>query len=99
MALPRRTRRSFSPGDDRMGLWSAIKGWFNRGEVGIKIVGTGETFCRTDPLLTGTVRLSTTARRRIKNVEVQLLLERTSGRGDERRTEEEVLGRYSITEL
>jgi hypothetical protein len=82
-----------------MGLWSTIKGWFNRGGVRIAIVETEKTFCLTDPILTGTVRLSTSSRRRVKNVEVTFVLQRTTGRGEERRTEEEVIGRYSITEL
>ena len=61
-----------------MGLWSTIKGWFNKGGVTIQIVETEKTFCLSDPLLAGTVRLSTQSPRRVNNVEVQLILERTT---------------------
>jgi SpoOM protein len=74
-----------------MGLWGTIKGWFNIGGVRVKVQGVTPMLPKTGNLITGKVLLSTKTDKEVKRMTYKLLLRRTSGRGEERKTKDHVL--------
>jgi hypothetical protein len=74
-----------------MGLWSTIKGWFNIGGVTVKVQGVNPMLPKTGSLITGKAVLTTKTDKEVKKMTYKLLLKRTSGRGEERKTKEHVL--------
>jgi hypothetical protein len=78
-----------------MGLWSTVKGWFNIGGVSVKLIEVENPFPKFDPVLGGTVRLTTKAEKEILSLEVRFVMEKTSGRGEDKETETVELGKYS----
>jgi len=82
-----------------MSLWSTIKGWFNVGGVTVKLIEVENPFPKFDPVLGGTVRLSTKSEKTILGLEVRFVMERTTGRGEEKKTEEVLLGKYSTKDV
>jgi hypothetical protein len=74
-----------------MGLLDTIKGWFNIGGVSVKIQDVNPMVPKTGNKITGKVILSTKTDKEVKTMAYKLLLKRTTGRGNERKTKDYVL--------
>jgi hypothetical protein len=81
-----------------MGLWSTIKGWFNIGGVKVKLEGVPSTVPKAGGEIRGQAVLTSKGDKHVLKVDYQFVLEKTTGRGDDRKTEEIVLGRSALTE-
>jgi hypothetical protein len=74
-----------------MGLMSTIKGWLNIGGVRVKVQGVKPLLPKTGSQITGKVVLTTKTDKEVKRMVYKLLLKRTSGRGEERKSKDHIL--------
>jgi hypothetical protein len=81
-----------------MGLWGTIKGWLNIGGVKVLLWKYSEPLRKSNPVITGAVLLKTRSPKTVLSMEVRLIEEHTTGKGEERKTETTVLGRYKVPE-
>jgi hypothetical protein len=81
-----------------MGFWDTIKGWLNIGGVSVKLQGVSPTVSKAGHEIPGKVALTTKSDKHVLKLQYQLVLERTTGRGDDKKTEEVVLGESSMAQ-
>lgn len=81
-----------------MGLWSTIKGWLNIGGVKVTLEGVPSTVSKAGGEIRGETVLTSKGDKHVLRVDYQFVLEKTTGRGDDKKTEEIVLGRAAMTE-
>lgn len=79
-----------------MGLLDTIKGWFNIGGVKVVIWKYDEPLKKSYPVINGEVIIRSKSNKTILSLEVKLVEEFTSGKGEDRRTETKVLGSYKV---
>lgn len=75
-----------------MGFMSTVKGWLNIGGVKVKLEGVSPTISRSMNTLGGKVRLVSKSDKEIIKLTYKLIMEVTTGKGDEKETKESVLG-------
>ena len=81
-----------------MGLWNSIKGWLNIGGVKVKLEGVPQTLPKPSGEVSGKVHLATKDAKHVLKMVYQLVEEKTSGRGDDEKTEEFVLGETVVSD-
>src|SRR5262245_49707786 len=79
-----------------MGLWDTIKGWLNIGGVKVLLWKYTEPLPRSRPVLTGAVLIKSKSNKTVLGLDVQLVEEFTSGKGEDRHTQTTVLGRIAF---
>ena len=81
-----------------MGLWNTIKGWLNIGGVKVKIHDMSQVVPRNGSRITGKVTLTTKSDKSVQKVVNKFLLKRTSGRGEEKKSEEFVIAQAVLNQ-
>jgi hypothetical protein len=81
-----------------MGFWSTIKGWFNIGGVKVNIEGLNQVIPKDGNRITAKVNLTTKEDKRINKVTYKFLLKKTTGRGEEKKTKENVISQHDLSE-
>ena len=81
-----------------MGLWGTIKGWLNIGGVKVKLEGVPQTLPKPSGEVSGKVHLVTKDAKHVLKMIYQLVEEKTTGRGDDKETEELVLGECVVAD-
>jgi hypothetical protein len=79
-------------------MWTKIKGWLNIGGVGVKLWKYSEPLKRSNPVITGAALLKTKSDKTILKTEFKFIEEVSSGSGENRKTETNVLGRVCYPE-
>jgi hypothetical protein len=79
-----------------MGLLDTVKGWFNIGGISVKIQDVNPMVPKTGNKITGKVLLNTKTDKQVKNMTYKLVLKQTTGRGNEQKTKEYVLGQSGL---
>jgi hypothetical protein len=79
-----------------VGFMDTIKGWLNIGGVKVKLSNVETKFPRNDNTMTGDVVLTSKSDKTVLDIEVEMVLEKSTGRGEERKTEKKVLGSFSF---
>jgi sporulation-control protein spo0M len=98
--LPRlpANRRPFDEEEVTMGLWDTIKGWFNIGGVKVKLQDVPSTVSKSGNEVTGKVVLTSKSDKQVLKMTYKLILEKTTGRGDDKETKEISLGQSTCEE-
>ena len=81
-----------------MGLLDTVKGWFNIGGVSVKLQGVNPMVPKTGHQISGKVLLSTKTDKQVKNMAYKLVWKQTTGRGNEQKSKEYVLGESALNE-
>ena len=81
-----------------MGFLDTVKGWFNNGGVSVILQDVNPMVPKTGNKITGKVLLSTRTDKEVKNMAYKFVLKRTTGRGNEKKTTEYVLGQSGLNE-
>lgn len=76
-----------------MGLWDTIKGWFNIGGVKVKLRDIDPKVAKKGSEIKGRVDLVSKGDKHVLKMTHKFVLECTKGSGDDRETEETVLGK------
>jgi hypothetical protein len=76
-----------------MGFLDTVKGWFNIGGVAVKIRDVDPRVSRKGGRITGNAVLTTKSDKQVLKLDYKFVLRRTTGRGEEQKTKEYVLGR------
>jgi hypothetical protein len=79
-----------------MGLLDTIKGWFNIGGVKVQLQDVPTKVSRAGASIGGKVVLTTKQDKHVNKLVYKLVRRRTSGRGDEKKTEEKVLAQNVV---
>jgi hypothetical protein len=79
-----------------MGLWSTIKGWFNIGGVSVKIQDLNPRVSRSANTLNAKVVLTTKTDKQILKLKYMFLWKKTTGKGAEQKTEQQIYGQSSM---
>lgn len=74
-----------------MGFLDTVKGWLNIGGVKVKLQEVSPQVPRSGSQITGKVLLTSKGEKHVLKLTYKLLLERTTGRGDEKKTTDYVL--------
>jgi hypothetical protein len=75
-----------------MGLWDTVKGWFNIGGVSVKLRDVNPMVPKSGNRIDGKVVLSSKSDKHVLKMHYKFVLERSTGRGNERETKEFVFG-------
>ncbi len=81
-----------------MGLWSTIKGWLNIGGVKVMLQSVPTQVSRSGNELNGQLQLSSKSEKHVLKIEYKLVEEEVSGRGDDKETKEQLLGRSTMSD-
>ncbi len=81
-----------------MGLLNTVKGWLNIGGVKVEIQDVNPMVPRNGSTITGRAVLTSKSDREVQKVVYKFLLRKTSGRGNERKTRDFILGQSSNNE-
>ena len=79
-----------------MGLLDTIKGWFNIGGVKLQLQDVPPKVSRAGSNIAGKVVLTTKKDKHVNKLVYKLVRRRTSGRGEEKETEEKVLAQNVV---
>src|SRR5262245_24410934 len=75
-----------------MGLWGTIMGWFNIGGVSVKLKGVPQRVPKSGSNLQGQVVLASKGDKQVLKMDYKFVMKRTTGSGDNKKTEEYVIG-------
>jgi hypothetical protein len=75
-----------------MGLMDTIKGWFNIGGVTVKLKDVNPLISKSKNTITGKAILTTGGDRTVLKMEYKFVLKKTTGSGEEKKTDEFVIG-------
>jgi hypothetical protein len=75
-----------------MGMWDTVKGWFNIGGVRVKIQDRKPQVSRSGNTINAKVSLTTKTDKQILKVKYIFLWKKTTGKGAEQKTEQQVFG-------
>ncbi|MCE9545638.1 MAG: sporulation protein [Planctomycetia bacterium] len=75
-----------------MGLLSTVKGWLNIGGVKVKLEGLSPTLSRSGDTINGKVHLASKSDKQVLKMTYALVMETTTGKGEEKKTKKSVLG-------
>lgn len=81
-----------------MGLWNTIKGWLNIGGVKVEIEGVNPMVPRNGNEVTGKVLLTSKSDKEVQKITYKLLLRKSTGRGQDRKTQDFILGQSAYNE-
>jgi sporulation-control protein spo0M len=81
-----------------MGLLGTIKGWLNIGGVKVKLEGLNQIIAKDGNLISAKVRLTSKSEKQVLKMVYKFLLERTTGRGDEKKTKEFLIAERVLPE-
>jgi hypothetical protein len=81
-----------------MGLWTTIKGWLNIGGVKVELRDVPTQISKAGNTITGKVILTTKSDKQVQKVLYKFLRRRTSGRGNEKKTDDTVLAQNTVNE-
>ena len=81
-----------------MGMWDTVKGWFNIGGVKVKLQDVPTQVSKTGNTIGGKVILTAKNPKQVQKVVYKFLRRRTSGRGDEKKTDDHVIAQKVIPE-
>jgi sporulation-control protein spo0M len=78
-----------------MGFLDKIKGWLNIGGVKVQIEGVNPMVSKAGNALTGKAVLTSKSDKQVVKLAYKFVLKKTTGRGDEKKTKEFILGQSS----
>lgn len=81
-----------------MGLLDKIKGWLNIGGVKVKLEGVNPAVSKAGNEISGKAVLTSKSDKHVLKVNYKFIVEKTTGRGEDKETKEFVLGQSSLTE-
>jgi hypothetical protein len=81
-----------------VGFLDKIKGWLNIGGVKVQLQGVGPTVSKTGSEIPGKAVLTSKGDKHVLKVDYKFVLEKTTGRGEDRKTKKFVLGQASRNE-
>jgi hypothetical protein len=81
-----------------MGLMDTVKGWFNIGGVKVKLKDVNPIISKAKNTITGKVILTTGADKTVLKMEYKFLLKKTSGSGEDKKTDEFLIGYTEVAE-
>jgi hypothetical protein len=81
-----------------MGFLDTIKGWFNIGGVKVKLEGVDPVVSKEGNEIGGKVNLTSKGDKHVLKVNYKFVMERTTGRGENKETKETILGQSSMTD-
>jgi hypothetical protein len=81
-----------------MGLVDTIKGWFNIGGVSVKLKDVNPLISKSKNTITGKAILTTGGDKTVLKMEYTFVLKKTTGSGDEKKTDEFVIGYTEVAE-
>lgn len=81
-----------------MGLLDTVKGWLNIGGVKVKIKDLNPMVPRSGTALQGKLELTSKSDKQVTGVNYKFVLKKTTGSGDEKKTQEFKLGETSSKE-
>lgn len=79
-----------------MGLLSTIKGWFNIGGVTVKIQDLNPRVSKAGSVINAKVALTTKTDKEILKVKYVFLWKKTTGKGAEQKTEQQIFGQSTL---
>ena len=81
-----------------MSLWNTIKGWLNIGGIKVEIEDVNPMVPRGGNEVTGKAVLTSKSDKEVQKITYKLLLRKSTGRGQERKTQDFVLGQSAYNE-
>lgn len=80
-----------------MGLWTKIKGWLNIGGVKVQIEGVNPMVSKSGNAIKGKAVLAAKSDKQVTKVGFKFILRKTTGRGNDKKTKEFILGQSNGT--
>ena len=82
-----------------MGFMDTVKGWFNIGGVKVRLEGIDKVVEKNGTNIKGKVYLTSKSDKTVLKMTYKFIMERSSGRGDEKETEEKVIAKRVLKDL
>ena len=77
-----------------MGFFDKIKGWLNIGGIKVQLQGVPSSLSKVEGKAAGSIVLTTKSDKHVLKLTAELVEEKTTGRGDDKKTKKQTLGQW-----